>query len=78
MTIKAVRTWGVNLRGLRRFLTRPHRTNIIIVYTALICMINETLRNWKNVNIFFKQTLEIYSSCQDESRKVTVLAGVSF
>ena len=34
-------------------------------------MINETLRNWKNVNIFFKQTLEICSSCQDESRNVS-------
>lgn len=71
MSIKAVRTWDINLRGFRRFVTSLTELNTIIVYTALICMINETLRNWKNVNIFFKQTLEICSSCQGESRNST-------
>lgn len=72
MTIKAVRTWDINLRGLsRRFVTSLTELTTITVYTALICMINETLRNWKNVNIFFEQTLEICSSCQEESRNST-------
>lgn len=71
MTIKAVRKWDINLRGFRRLVASLAELNTIIVYTALICMINETLRNWKNVNIFLKQTLEICSSCQEESRNST-------